>query len=226
MWRSPAMAGAATQALRGAGADADDVAHLDLYSCFASSINFARDALGILPDDARALSVTGGLPYHGGPGSGYMTHSIAQMTRELRTDAGSTGLVSGVGMNMTKHVFGVYSTRPGPVTPPDAERVQQALDADGAVGIAETVDGAGDVAAYSVVHGRDGAAEWALLVCDVADGIRAYARSTDPELMAVAETEELVGRRVRLRSTAADLPTGPGHRNLATLTTDARTPTN
>ncbi len=225
MWRSPAMKAASDEALRGAGAHVDAVGHLDLYSCFASSIEFARDALGIRADDSRALSVTGGLPYHGGPGSGYMTHSIAQMVRELRADPGSKGMVSGVGMNMTKHAFGVYSTEPGRVTPPDADRVQQALDAAGTVAIAETCDGDGVVAAYSVVHGRGGEPEWALLICDVADGARAYARSTDPELLAAAESEELVGRRVHVKSTAADLPTGPGHRNLATLGRAGRPPT-
>jgi acetyl-CoA C-acetyltransferase len=217
MWRSPAMAAAAGEALRGAGSTIDDVAHLDLYSCFASSLFFGRDALGISPDDSRALSVTGGLPYHGGPGSGYMTHSIAQMARELRADPGSMGMVSGVGMTMTKHVFGVYSTSPGAVTRPDALRVQRALDEPGAVGITETWDGEADVAAYSVVHDRDGAPEWALLVCDVAPFERAYARATEPDLLARAESEELVGRRVRLQPTDVDLPTGPGSRNVATL---------
>jgi acetyl-CoA C-acetyltransferase len=225
MWRSPAMKAASDEALRCAGAGVDDVAHLDLYSCFASSIEFARDALGIRADDSRKISVTGGLPYHGGPGSGYMTHSIAQMVRELRADPGSKGLVSGVGMNMTKHAFAVYSTEPGTVTLPDTERVQRALDEAGTVAIAETCDGDGTVAAYSVVHGRGGEPEWALLVCDVADGARAYARSTEPELLAAAESEELVGRRVRMKSTAADLPTGAGHRNLATLAPSAA-PTN
>ena len=35
LWRSPAMAAAAGAALAGAGIGTDDVAHLDLYSCFA-----------------------------------------------------------------------------------------------------------------------------------------------------------------------------------------------
>ena len=48
--RSPAMAAASAEALRGAGAGVDDVAHLDLYSCFPSSLHFAPDALGIAPD--------------------------------------------------------------------------------------------------------------------------------------------------------------------------------
>jgi acetyl-CoA C-acetyltransferase len=219
MWRSPAMETASAEALRCAGVHVDDVAHFDLYSCFASSLHFARDALGIATDDSRPLSVTGGLPYHGGPGSGYMTHSIAQMTRELRADPGSIGMVSGVGMNMTKHAFGVYSTEPATatVTRPDDNVRQRALDAAGRAEIAETCDGDGRVAAYSVVHGRDGGPEWALLVCDVADGRRAYARSTEPDLLVTAESEELVGRRVRLVSTEAETVAGRGHRNLASL---------
>jgi acetyl-CoA C-acetyltransferase len=219
MWRSPAMAAAASAAAQQANVAIDDLAHFDLYSCFGSSLNFARDALGLEPDDARPLSVTGGLPYHGGPGSGYMTHSIAQMARVLRGDPGALGMVSGVGMTMTKHVFGVYSTTPAAVTPPDQMSVQAALDEVDQAVIADTWDGDATVAAYSVVHGRDGGPEWALLVCDVeSDGsCRTYARSSDAELMACAESEELVGQRVQLESTALDLPTGPGHRNLATL---------
>ena len=44
-WRSPAMEAAMAGAL--GPASIDDVAHLDLYSCFASSLAFAGDALGI-----------------------------------------------------------------------------------------------------------------------------------------------------------------------------------
>ena len=124
LWRSPAMAAAAGAALAGAGIGVDDVAHLDLYSCFASSVCFALDALGIGPDDERAAAVTqtGGLPYHGGPGSNYMTHSLAAMAETLRGDPGSYGVVSGVGMHMQKHAYGVWSTAPGTAPVPDAPR--------------------------------------------------------------------------------------------------------
>ena len=115
LWRSPAMAAAAGAALAGAGIGVDDVAHLDLYSCFASSVCFALDALGIGEDDprARAVTQTGGLPYHGGPGSNYMTHALAAMAETLRREPGSYGVVSGVGMHMQKHAYGVWSTDPG-----------------------------------------------------------------------------------------------------------------
>ncbi|MEX2256144.1 MAG: acetyl-CoA synthetase [Acidimicrobiia bacterium] len=207
MWRSPAMAAASAEALRGAGVDADAVAHLDLYSCFASSVNFAKDALGITDDDARPLTVTGGLPYHGGAGSNYMTHSIATMADVLRADPGSYGMVSGVGMHMTKHVFGVYSTEPGDVAPPEQAAVRAALDAAPTPAIVERHDGEATVAAYSVVHGRDGEPEWAALVCDVPGG-RAYARLIDDHSLFEAEATELVGARVRLTPTEIDLPIG------------------
>jgi acetyl-CoA C-acetyltransferase len=88
MWRSPAMAAASAEALARARIGIDDVAHLDLYSCFGSSVDFARDALGLDGDDARPLTVTGGLPYFGGAGSGYMSHSVASMADALRADPG------------------------------------------------------------------------------------------------------------------------------------------
>ena len=69
---------------------------------------------GISEDDpGRAVTQTGGLPYHGGPGSNYMTHALAAMVETLRREPGSYGVTSGVGMHMQKHAYGVWSTDPG-----------------------------------------------------------------------------------------------------------------
>ena len=214
--RSPAMAAAAREALARAGVDADDVAHLDVYSCFGSSLNFARDVLGLAADDPRPLSVTGGLPYHGGAGSNYMTHAIATMADVLRGDPGSYGLVSGVGMHMTKHVYGVYSTEPGDVSLPDQAGVQRAVDAAHPPRrVIDAYEGDATVAAYSVVHGRDGNPVSGVLVCDVPDG-RVYATLRDAAALDAAERDELVGQTVRLSSQPATLPTGQeGTVNLA-----------
>jgi acetyl-CoA C-acetyltransferase len=217
LWRSPAMAAAAGETMRIGGVGVDDVAHLDVYSCFGSSVNFARDALGLDAGDTRSLTVTGGLPYHGGAGSDYMTHSIATMADVLRRDPGSYGMVSGVGMHMTKHVYGLYSTDPGAVAPPDRERVQASVDAAGKREIQDVYDGVATVAAYSVVHGREGDPEWGLVVCDLPDGGRAYGKVVDRDVLASAETEELVGRKVTLTPTEAETPAGEQTMNVATL---------
>jgi acetyl-CoA C-acetyltransferase len=201
LWRSPAMAATSAEALRLAGCGVDDVAHLDLYSCFGSSIRFAQDALGLSADDGRSLTVTGGLPFAGGPGSNYLLHSIATMVQVLRSDPGSRGLVSGVGMHMTKHVFGVYSTEPGATAPepPDHDRIQDALDSAHAPReVVDVHEGAATVAGYSVVHGRDGSPEWGLAVCDVPAGGRTYAKVLDPALLTEMEAVEWVGTDVAL----------------------------
>lgn len=199
VWASPAMAEASAEALRCAGVGIDDVAHLDLYSCFPSSVLFACDALGIdsVIDD-RSLTVTGGLPYHGGPGSCYMLHSMATMAGVLRADPGSYGLVSGVGMHMTKHCFGVWSTQPAPVRPPDHELVQARLDARPIKAIRETATGPATITTYSVVHDRHGEPEWGLAVCDLPDGDRCYARFDTPDLLGLSEASEWVGAAVEL----------------------------
>ena len=217
--RSPAMAAAAGEALTRAGVGADDVAHLDLYSCFGSSLHFAQDALGLADDDPRGLTVTGGLAYHGGAGSNYMTHSIATMVEVLRGDPGAYGLVSGVGMHMTKHVYGVYCTEPGVLTPPDQAAVQRRVDAAHPPRpILATHDGDATVAAYSVIHGRDGSPESGVLVCDVPDG-RVYATLGDADALDGAEQVELVGRTVRLSPHPTTLVTGDeGTVNRAVLT--------
>jgi acetyl-CoA C-acetyltransferase len=198
------MAAASAEAMRVAGVGIDDVSHLDLYSCFASSVNFARDALGLDEQESRPLTVTGGLPYHGGAGSDYMTHSIATMADVLRHDPGSIGMLSGVGMHMTKHVYGVYSTEPGAVAPPERAAVQAELDAGPRTTIRDTYAGPATVAAYSVVHGRDGEPEWGLVVCDLPDGHRAYAKVLDADVLRGAEKTEFVGTQVTLAPGGAD----------------------
>jgi acetyl-CoA C-acetyltransferase len=213
MHRSPAMKAASSATLRTVGAHVDDVAYLDLYSCFASSLHFATDALGIAPTDSRGLTVTGGLPYHGGPASGYLTHSIAAMVQNLRADPGTLGLVSGVGMHMTKHAFGCYSTAPPPagkVTPPSG------LPEPAETRVAPSADGAATVRAYSVVHDRDGNPTSAVLVCDGPDGARTYAQFRDADLCAAAEVEELVGTVVHCKPTEVEGPMGRGTVNVAT----------
>ena len=60
----------------------DDVAHVDLYSCFPSAVQIGATELGLGLD--RQLTVTGGLTFAGGPLNNYVMHSIATMVGVLR----------------------------------------------------------------------------------------------------------------------------------------------
>jgi len=195
-WASPAMKSAATETLHSAGLGIDDVTHLDLYSCFPSSVAFALDALGLGSDDSRApFTVTGGLPFFGGAGSDYLTHSIATMVDVLRAEPGAVGMCSGVGMHMTKHVFGAYST-----TPPDGapHPNSKLAPAEPQRVIVERCDDEVTIVSYTVHHGRDGEPTDALVVCDVDETTRCYAKSRDADFLRSLEANEWVGAEVGL----------------------------
>ena len=194
MWRSRGMEETSRAALGAAGIGVDDVAHLDLYSCFASSLHLACDALGISPTDPRGLTVTGGLPFAGGPASNYMLHSIATMTDVVREDAGSVGVVSGVGMHMTKHAYAAYSTTPGSAAPKPPGDL--GLKATPKREIVSSYDGDATVVTYTVAHQRDGSPEWGLIIGEIDGGKRIYAKVLDADLMVDAESRELVGATV------------------------------
>jgi acetyl-CoA C-acetyltransferase len=113
-------------------------------------------------------------------------------------------------MHMTKHVFGVYSTVPGTIEPP------QVVPGGDVVPVVAEHDGDAEVVAYSVVHGRDGDPVWALLVCDTG-GARTYARLDHRDAMREAERHELVGRRVTLAPTTLSGPMGESRVNVASI---------
>lgn len=228
LWRSPAMRETTSEALRGAAVGVDDVAHLDLYACFPSSIAFAQDALGLCDTDPRVPTVTGGLPYHGGPGSNPVTHSIATMTQVLRADPGSFGLVTGIGMHMSKHVAALYSTTPGPVALPDEKRAQAAADAANARRqIVEHHQGEARVLAGSVVHGRGEVPTWGVLVCETPEGHRCYAKVFEPGICEVLEAGDrtgLVGETVRLHTAPLEEAYASGAARAGTLVNVASFP--
>ena len=96
----------ARRALELAGIDVDDLAHVDLYSCFPSAVQIAAAELGL--DLDRPLTVTGGMSFAGGPWNNYPMHAIATMAGLLRDDPGALGLCTANGGYTTKHAFGIY----------------------------------------------------------------------------------------------------------------------
>jgi acetyl-CoA C-acetyltransferase len=193
LFHSPEMRSAGEQALAMAGKSAPDMDFLDLYSCFSGNVNFTRDVLGIADDDPRALTVTGGLPYFGGPGNNYTTHSIATMVGTLRNNRGSSGLVSAVGMHMTNHCFAVYSSESRDIQPTSRAAPNTAIRE-----IVDSASGPAVIVGYTVLHSRTD--QYALAICELPDGKRCYARCDDVDIVNAMEQEEWVGRTVQLRS--------------------------
>jgi len=106
---SPAMAANTSSAFEMAGKRIDDMDYIDIYSCFPSAVEIGCDELGLRYDDPRGLTVTGGLPFFGGPGNNYSMHAIATMLPLLRAAPSKFGLVTANGGYLSKHATGIYS---------------------------------------------------------------------------------------------------------------------
>ena len=207
----PSMKDSSVGALDQAGVNVDDIALFDFYSCFPVAVRMACAMLGIDEMDHRPFTVTGGLPYAGGPGSAYNMNSIPAMVEQLREDDRSIGMVTGNGYFLTKHAAAVLSARPkqggwdrpdGPAPSANMETAP-AIPEDSAVGL-------GRIEAYTVMHDRDGQPSTGY-ICgrfngNGSEGHRFLANTPeDPDLLRDLLASEAVGRTGEIRY---DDPTG------------------
>jgi len=188
--RSPAIRLGGAAVLAAARASIDDIALIDLYSCFPSAVQIAARELLLSLD--RDLTVTGGLAFAGGPANSYVTHSIATMVGRLRETPGERGLCSALGWFATKHAFGIYGGEPprhgyrhvSPQSEVDAlPRRMVAIDHAGAMTI-ETA---------TVHFDRDGGAQRGVATGITPAGARCWATTTQGALLDHLATHDVLG---------------------------------
>lgn len=203
---SPAMRLTGRKALEMAGIGLDQVDLFDLYSCFPVAVEIGAEELGLSLDDPRGLTVTGGLPYAGGPGNNYVMHSVAVMMEKLRRRPGAFGLVTGNGWYLTKQSTGVYSTKPldRPFEREDPTVLQREIDALPHPEIVERPEGPAVVETYTVAHKREGPFLGVVIGRDQAGRRFAANLPQDPALLAAFEAQEQVGRRGTVTRSADD----------------------
>ncbi len=184
-----------------AGIGADDIAHIDLYSCFPSAVQMGANALGIALDDPRGLTLTGGLPYFGGPGNNYVTHSIAVLAERLRANPSDIGLVTGISWYVTKNALGVYSATPPPQgwQHPDMSQAQERIEAT-ALTVASDGEGDAVVDAFTVEHDRTEGPVRAPLYATLQDGRRVVAVPAEATIPAKLSGTSIIGETVRVRT--------------------------
>jgi acetyl-CoA C-acetyltransferase len=176
----PSLREAVLAALAEAGLTLDEVDSFDLYSCFPVAVEMACEMLGLAEDDPRGLTVTGGLPYAGGPGSSYTLHALAAMAERLRSQPGTKGLVTGNGWYLTRHAASVWSTSPRgksaapPARPSDAERARRAPLAP-----VKEASGVGTVEAWTVLFDREGQPARGIVLGRTQTGERFLANTPD-----------------------------------------------
>lgn len=188
---SPAMTLAYQTALAAAGQSASDIAAFDLYSCFPIAVFAAMEALGINPDDdPRPLTMTGGLPFFGGPGNNYSLHGLASMVDYLRLHPGEYGVVGANGGNLSKHAVGVYSSNPKPFTEVSSDAAQCALSRLPEVVLAEQPEGYGRIETYTVLWDKRGPMSGIIVGRLEADNRRFVANTRPGDVESLAQMSE------------------------------------
>jgi acetyl-CoA C-acetyltransferase len=182
----PASALAARAALDEAGIGVDDLAAIDLYSCFPVAVAHVAEALGLVGTRDRPLTLTGGLPFFGGPGNNYSTHAVAEVVSRCRAAPGTYGFVGANGGVLSKYSAGVYSTTPTGWRPGRSAALAAELAGRPAVAQARHADGWATVETYTVHHQRGGTTGIVVGRLD-ADGRRflATVAEGDDELLAL-----------------------------------------
>ena len=184
---------AGKSAMDAGGLAVGDIELLELYSCFPVAVETFAHELGVTP--GRDLTVTGGMPFAGGPFNNYVLQATSRMAELLRARPGAKGLVSSVSGILTKQAFGLWSSAPAPdgfchqdVTA-DVARVSPARE------VLDQYYGQATIAGYTVLHERDMPLR-SVIIADTEDGRRTVTSSDDPQIAEFLSNGEGCGMRI------------------------------
>jgi acetyl-CoA C-acetyltransferase len=190
--RLPGARIAGLRALELAGLTNEDLDLVELYSCFPIAVEVFAKELG-LPAGGD-WTVTGGMPFAGGPLNNYVLQATCRMAELLRDGRGRHGLVTSVSGYLTKQGFGVWSSTPSPQGFAHEDVATAVAAASPPKPVHDARDGEATICGYTVMHDR-GAVTGVVLV-DWDDGSRSLACTQEEALVARMESEEMCGVRV------------------------------
>ena len=121
---------------------------IDLYSCFPVAVQQFENVLNLNTKTSR--TITGAMPFAGGPLNNYMLHATVQALLKLRSQSGHS-LITGVSGMMTKQSFCLWSSEyQMPFYHADVTKKAQQLDKP--IPISNAKHGNGIVIGYTVLY--------------------------------------------------------------------------
>jgi acetyl-CoA C-acetyltransferase len=200
--RWPAMEQLGAAAAAHLGRPLRSIEHAEVYSCFPAAVRVQQRALG-LPVDGTP-TITGGMPFAGGPWNNFVLQATVAMVERLRADPGTLGLVTTVSGFLTKPGLAVYGTEPPDRPLLVADLADRAAAATDEVPLAAGYTGPATVAAWTVSYDRDGGTR-TIVVADTPAGERCVATSEDADVAAAAVADDLSGATVAVDGSAFTL---------------------
>jgi acetyl-CoA C-acetyltransferase len=191
--RAPGFAHAGRAVAEVAGLHPADADVHELYSCFPSAVRVQQRELGL--DPTAPATVTGGMPFAGGPLNNFVLQAAVKMVEVLREAPGTTAVLDAVSGFLTKQGVSLWASRP-PEAPFRHVDVSAATAADLAtVEVVPAATGEGTLASYTVQFLGDVPVR-SILLLDLDDGRRVLRADDDRDLAAALTREEWIGRRL------------------------------
>ena len=198
---SPAAREASRLALEQAGLTINEIDKFDFYSCFPSMVEMIIKELGIKKDDPRNLTITGGLPFHGGPLSAYSLQAIAQAVSLIKKNPSLNIMILANGGYNSGESVGIYSSKPSkiPWEIRDDSKVQQSILDEALPPAVEKANGDLTINAYTILYSRTGEIKRGIFIGTLKDGSRTIA-ITEEELpiLSTLVTQEFVGKTFKV----------------------------
>ena len=168
---------------------------IDLYSCFPSAVNLNIQALNI-PED-RDLTVTGAMPYGGGPLNNYCLQATVKLAELLRQKPGSYAIASCVSGMFTKQGYGIWSSagyRNAFIFDDVSDELneqQQALE------LIEPQEGTVEIVAATVLFEKN-QAQKLVIISQYPEGQRSVSYSVNADHIAQSLANNLVGKQAHI----------------------------
>jgi acetyl-CoA C-acetyltransferase len=194
--RVPGVRAAAEAMFAACGCSLQEIDLLELYSCFPVAVESYAAEIGIDLDRDRDFTVTGGMPFAGGPLNNYVLQATCRMAQLLRQGRGRSGLVTSVSGLMTKQGIALWSTDPAPGGFRFIDVTESVVAGNPPLEVVAGHEGEATVAGYTVMY-QGGERLRAVAMVDLPDGRRAVVWSEDPDVMAEMEQREYCGATVR-----------------------------
>ena len=167
----------------------------DLYSCFPAAVKMFSKSLELGSEIPK--TITGSMPYAGGPLNSFVIHSTVKMIQKIRALEARHGLVTGVSGMMTKQSFCVWGKEYQEQFIFDDVTERAKLD-EKPVELSNIAEGEGEIIGYTIIEGSEHASK-AVLYLDDEKKHRKVVSSLDKNFINLLMEEEWVGKKVKFK---------------------------
>ena len=170
----------------------------DLYSCFPVAVQMFAKSLKL--EDINDKTITGAMPFAGGPLNSYVLHSTAKLIEKLREN-NNVGIVTGVSGMMTKQSYALWSKNPL-IDFKYKDCTHKAKEIELPVKLSDQKSGSGKIIGYTILVKNN--INKAIIFVDTDDKKRKLITSSNETVINEMQNTEWVGKRINFKEDQLD----------------------